>query len=725
MKANSRLAWTIRPAGYVILVIVAAAALSSCRRPTVQRDGGLNVLLITIDTLRADAVGAYGNRQVETPWLDRLSAGGVRFSRALAHNVVTLPSHANILSGRYPFTHGVRENSGFRFPADVATLATVLKERGYRTGAFVSAFPLDVRFGLERGFDVYDDRYGKGAERRAFLEPERAGTATVAAAVDWVGRQATPWFAWVHLYDPHFPYAPPEPLATRYRGTPYLGDVAAADAALSPLVSPILARGEAGRTVTIVTADHGESLGEHGEQTHGLFAYEATLRVPLILYQPRLFRPRVVDETVGHVDIFPTVLDALGIEVPSGIDGRSLLRAASGERRAAVPLYFEALSTSLNRGWAPLAGVADGPLKYIDLPLPELYDLSNDPAESRNLVAERSGDLARMRAALEKFRRADRGTTRVAENAETRERLRSLGYLSGTTAQKTRYTEADDPKRLVSLDREGNDVISRFQLGDVRGAITVAEGIVRQRPDMAVTWTHLAFLYSEAGDRRNAVRAVRRALEINPTSPDVVALFGAYLTEAGEAKEVVARLEPYARVAKPDLDVLIAYGVALASTGRADAALSVFEQARALDATNGLPLANIGTLYLMNGDSGRAASAFTASLGMDPSLARAHNGLGVIAAQRGSLEEAATHWKRAHQFDPHDYQVLYNLGDVLIKLNRPAEARPYWEGYLREAPPDYEQLDRARVRAWLQRNPPCFLTQLAHVGCITIADVSR
>jgi len=193
--------WTIgRVVCCACLPLLALECADGSRAPAVRREPGLSVLLITIDTLRADALGAYGNTKVTTPALDRLSSGGVRFSRASAHNVVTLPSHVNIFTGQYPFHHGVRENSGFRVPAEVDTLATVLKARGYRTGAFVSAFPLDLRFGLARGFDIYDDRYGKGAERRAFREPERAGPATVAAAIEWIGRQQEPWFAWVHLY---------------------------------------------------------------------------------------------------------------------------------------------------------------------------------------------------------------------------------------------------------------------------------------------------------------------------------------------------------------------------------------------------------------------------------------------------------------------------------------------------------------------------------------------
>jgi arylsulfatase A-like enzyme/Tfp pilus assembly protein PilF len=691
----------------VILLLAEFACADGSRTASVRREAGLSVLLITIDTLRADALGAYGNTKAATPGLDRLSSAGVRFSRASAHNVVTLPSHVNIFTGQYPFHHGVRENSGFRVPAEVDTLATVLKARGYRTGAFVSAFPLDVRFGLARGFDVYDDRYGKGAERRAFREPERAGPATVAAAVEWIGRQQAPWFAWVHVYEPHFPYAPPEPFASRYRNEPYLGEVSAADAALLPLLSPILNEGAAGRTMVIVTGDHGEALGDHGESTHGIFAYDATLRIPLIVYQPRLFGARVVDEAVRHVDIFPTVLDAVGIDPPKGIDGRSLLAMASGQKSAPATTYFESLSASLNRGWAPLAGAIDGSLKYIDLPIPELYDLSSDPSESHNLAAARAADLQRMQALLKQFGAGDAKPVRIAESADARARLRSLGYVSGAAAPKATYTEADDPKRLIALDRQTDELMTRYLQGDVRGAIATAESLTKQRPDMAVTWTHLAFLYNQAGDHASAVRAIRRALDLNPGSPDVASLFAAYLTDAGLAKEALPRLEPYVRVPQPDFDVLNAFGVALASVNRADEALSVFEQARTLDPASGLPLTNIGTVHLMRGDAARASSAFTSALALDPTLARAQNGLGVIAAQRGALDEAAARWRQAIALDPHDYQVLYNLGDVLVKLRRPAEARQYWERYLTEAPAS-DEMDRTRVRSWLNgsaKNP--------------------
>ena len=690
-------------------VILAAALLSACGGSApARRDASQNVLLITIDTLRADAIGASGNRSVSTPWIDRLAAGGVRFTAAHASTVVTLPSHANILSGVYPFRHGVRENAGFRFPAHVDTLATILKARGYRTAAFVSAFPLDARFGLTRGFDVYDDRFPKGEANVAFRVPERRGADTVAAALKWIADvpAANRWFVWLHLYEPHFPYTPPEPYASRYRDAPYLGEVSATDAALGPLLQPIVDGQGTRPTLVVLTGDHGESLGEHGEMTHGLFAYEGTLHVPLVIYQPRLFRSLVVVEPVRHVDILPTVLDAIGAPLPTALDGRSLLALAAGGAAAPAATYFESLSASINRGWAPLYGVSRGSLKYIDLPIPELYDLAVDATESHDLAPSRPGDVRELQRLLAALRAEDRPAVPARENADTREQLRSLGYLAGTAAAKTHYTEADDPKRLIEIDREIDDVVSRYQRGDLRGAIALGERVVQQRPDMPLSLVHLAFLYNEAGAHVRAVAAIRRALDLNPAAQDVAALAGAYLTEAGLPDEAITRLAPYVREAQPDADVLIAYGVALASVRRTREALDIFARARALDPGNGLPLVDAATVYLMTGDRERASAAFADALSVDPTLARAHNGLGVIAAERKDYQAALDHWQRAAALDPRDYQTLFNLGDLLIRLGRPSEARRYWERYLATAPPALEASDRERVRKWLTSNRP-------------------
>jgi arylsulfatase A-like enzyme/Tfp pilus assembly protein PilF len=699
---------------HVLIVAVTLATIGCAGRPQPRR-AAPNVLLVTIDTLRADALGVTGNRSVSTPWIDRLSAGGVRFTQARASAVVTLPSHATILSGLYPFHHGVRENAGFRFPAQVETLATLLRARRYRTGAFVSAFPLDARFGLTRGFDVYDDHFSKSETSVAFRVPERAGTETVAAAVDWIrhggpaGSEApgasVPWLAWVHVYEPHFPYAPPEPYASRYREAPYFGEVSAVDAALAPLLQPIL-DGQGGRdTLVVLTADHGESLGEHGEMTHGLFAYDATLRVPLILYEPHRVGVRVVTEPVRHVDIVPTILDAIDGTVLSGADGRSLLPIAAGTALPPTATYFESLSASINRGWAPLYGVARGSLKYIDLPIPELYDLAADPAEAHDLMVARPSEARELQRLLEGLRADAAKVTPTRENADTRELLRSLGYLTGAAPAKARFTDADDPKRLADVDREIDEVVSRYQRGDLRGAIALGEHLVKRRPDMAISLVHLAFLYNQAGDHPRAMVAIRRALTRNPAANDVAALAGAYLTEGGRAQDAVRLLEPYTRGAEPDVDVLIAYGVALATIGRSKEALDVFTSARAADPSNGLPLVDAATVYLMSGDRDRASAAFTEALKVDPTMAKAHNGLGVIDAERQDYESALSHWRRAVELDPRDHQTLFNLGDLLIRIGRPTEARTYWERYLAVAPPGQEVTDRARVSRWLSNRP--------------------
>ena len=688
------------------LAVCAALSVGCHRSPQLERDPTQNVLLVTIDTLRADAIGAAGNGTASTPWIDRLASGGVRFDQAHASTVVTLPSHANILSGIYPFRHGVRENAGFRFPETTETLATLLRARGYRTGAFVSAFPLDSRFGLTRGFDLYDDRFPK-SDATAFRVPERRGADTVAAAVRWIDAAPAgqsgdrPWFAWVHVYEPHFPYAPPEPYASRYADRPYFGEVAAADAALGPLLQRALDGASPRPTLVVLTGDHGEGLGEHGEMTHGLFAYEATLHVPLILYQPRLLTPRVVATPVRHVDILPTILDAIGAPPPASLDGQSLLPLAAGGATAPTVTYFESLSASINRGWAPLHGVARGSLKYIDLPTAELYDVATDPAEAHDLSRARPAEMRELQTLLNELRSADRGAAPGREHADTREQLRSLGYVTGAAPPKPRYTDADDPKRLIAIDREIEEVVSKYQHGDLRGAIALGERVAHERPDMPLSLVHLAFLYNEAGDHVRATAAIRRALALNPAATDVAALAGAYLTEAGRAEEAAAVLKPYVDTPQPDVDVVNAYGVALATGGHTREALEVFARARAADPSSGLADANIATIYLMQGDRGGAAAAFRQALAADPTLARAYNGLGVVAAEQGDFAGAVDAWQRAVALDPRDYQALFNLGDALIRLGRSAEARTYWERYLSIVPPAVDVRDRDRVRRWL------------------------
>jgi arylsulfatase A-like enzyme/Tfp pilus assembly protein PilF len=703
------LPWWRRPSVLIALLFgaasIAAAASLHTRRPppAIVRKPGLDVLLVTIDTLRADALGAYGATTGATPLLDRLAGRGVVFRQAHAHNVVTLPSHANILSGRLPFQHGVRDNAGFRFPADTATLATMLKAAGYRTGAFVSAFTLDSRFGLDRGFDVYDDRLDGPAGPLAL--PERRAADTVAAAKRWLADgDGRPTFCWIHVYDPHAPYVPAEPFASSYAGAPYVGEVAATDAALEPVLRPLI-EAATPRTVVVVTADHGESLGEHGERTHGLFAYEATLRVPLIVFAPTVVPAAVVDGVVGHDDILPTVLDALGQEVPAGLPGHSLLPFAIGAPPPASPLYFEALSAAANRGWAPLTGVLRGGEKYIELPLPEMYELAADAGEKRNLVAVRPERVAPLQTDLRAFPSAEAFQARATatEDRETRDALRALGYLASSgTPPKKRYGPDDDPKRLVGLDTMMEQVLARHRVGDLDGALGLCREIVAHRPDMAAAWLQMAILQRKRGDMNAAIDALGRLIALSPEDGGNAAVLGQYLTDAGRAGEAVTLLRPYAAAADPSLDVLVAQGVALARLGRLPEAAMALERARKADPSNAMVRVELGTVRLLAGQDAQAREAFEEALRLDPGMAMAHHALGLVLAKQGSLDQALAHWRAALEKDPGHVDALLRMGSALARRGQVDEARPYLEEFVARAPRPLYDREAANAATWLR-----------------------
>lgn len=641
--------------------------LGACREPSAPAAATLktNVLLITVDTLRADALGSYGaGAAASTPTLDRLAAAGSRFTNAHAHNVLTLPSHANILSGLNPHRHGVRDNAGFRFPADRATLATILKAAGYRTGAFVSAFPLAARFGLQRGFDVYDDSFVDTRVRQGLQELERPGAQTVERARRFIGStNGDPWFVWVHVYEPHYPYES------------YEQDVAAADKALAPLIDEALRRREGAAPILVVaTSDHGESLGEHGEATHGILAYEATLRVPLIVEGVAGTRPSVIGSPARHVDLLPTILESIGIAVPSNLDGRSLLsEIRSGKDQPPVPTYFEALSGSLNRGWAPLRGVIVGGTKYIDLPIPEVYDLGADAGESRNLASASS--VKPLRAALDGLRGDDRFST-VEVTGETRERLRALGYIGAgaTPVNHSRYTDADDPKKLMALDARLQKIATLEAAGSMGAAVEEAAGLIRQRPSMAVSHLYMAHLQRRSGNLAGAARSLRTAARLNPRDTATAATLAAVLTQMGDARGALAALREFAAMEPPDEDVLLAQALALARLQRFDEALSALTRA----AGGAPPGARIrvqeGTILLMAGREAEARRAFEHAIAVRPDAARAHTSLALMDAEAGSLDAAIRHWQAAVDADASERRTIAATAAILRRAGRLREA---------------------------------------------------
>jgi arylsulfatase A-like enzyme/Tfp pilus assembly protein PilF len=654
-----------------------------------------DILFVTIDTLRADAVGAYGQQGNPTPWIDRLAAAGVRFTHADAQTPLTLPSHATLLSGRYPFAHGVRDNAGFRFPADVDTLATLLRSRGYRTGAFVSAFPLDARFGLARGFDIYDDRLSE-SPRPAFLEQERAGAATVARARAWLDApHDRPTFCWVHLYEPHFPYTPPEPYASRFADNAYEGEVAAADAALAPLLQPIVENGATTRPIVVLTADHGESLGEHGESTHGIFAYEATLHVPLVVYAPGRLDPGVRDDVIRQIDVAPTILDLAGVPLPQEIDGRS----ARTPHTDTPTSYFEALSGALNRGWAPLRGVRRGTLKFIELPIPELYDLAADPGERRNLAEARTADVAALRSLLQSFPTTP--AARRAERADTASRLQALGYIGGAAAPRSHYTAADDPKQLIGIDRDLQNVVSAYTAGDTSRALSEARRIAEAHAAMPLAWLELAQLQRETGDLPSAIASFKRAHVLAPDNPQIASMLGASLTQHGDTREAVAILTPLTSSDDADVEVIRTLALASARAGTFDRAIALLERARTFDSADPQLLVDEGTVQLMANRREPARAAFQAALTRDPAFPRAHSSLAAMALDDGRTADAAAHWKEAAAGDPSEFGRIFALAVANANAGRAPQARAALEFFVQSAPPSSYAGQIAQARAWL------------------------
>ncbi len=689
----------------VIVVAVAGGWLAWGRlstRPSIVRTPDQNVLLITIDTLRADALGCYGG-VAATPAFDRLAEQGTRYTFAHAHAPLTLVSHASILSGLYPFQHGVHDNSGFRFPRSRSTLATRLKALGFATGAFVGAFPVHSQFGLSPGFDVYDDQFEERALPTDFTISERPAATVVAAARRWIDRQGGRWFAWVHVFDPHAPYRPPEPFASRYPGNLYAGEVASTDAALAPLIDGV--RAYASRpTLVVVTGDHGEALGDHGERTHGVFAYEATLRVPLLIAQigghsGTRSRGTVSNELVRHVDIAPTVLDAVSAAPDAALPGRTLLGPAAS---ASTVSYFEALSTSLNRGWAPLTGVIVGREKLIDLPLPELYDLDADPGEKENLIDRRADRRRVLEAQLRSFGPAAPDERRE-EDASTADRLRALGYVSGTPAHRKSNTAQDDPKRLIALDQRIHDAIAAFEEGNASGAAAVYRDVLTQRPDMAVAYDQLAFVLWESGDRANAIATLQRAVQRGIEDSTIDTRFGMYLTETGRAAEGLPWLERAAARPAASLDALNGLAIGYARTGRTGEALSTFHRVLSVDPRSAMAWQNIGSLELERGNAAAARDAFHRALEIDANWAAAYTGLGVAEQRLHRPDAAIESWKQAVEHDPREFDALYNLATELASAGRHDEARDYAKRFVDTAPPAQYEADIRRLQGYLRR----------------------
>jgi len=645
--------------------------------------GRPSVLLVSIDTLRADHVGSYGYRAAATPVIDALAARGLRFEQAETVTPLTLPAHASLLSGTFPAFHGVRDNGSFYVGDEVTTLAEALKAHGYRTGGFVGAYVLDHRWGIAQGFDHYYDDFDLSRfEMAAGLDAaQRPGTEVVDHALAWLaGEGDQPFFAWVHLYDPHSPYVPPEPYRSRFPATlegAYDGEIAATDAQVGRLVDFLTRSRRLENTVIVVVGDHGESLGEHGEQQHGFFVYDAAVRIPLIVAGPRV-PTRAVADQVRIVDVMPTILELAGVGVPSAVQGVSLMPLGRGERQDLLG-FSETWYPRYHYGWSELTAVRDGRYKFIAAPRRELYDTQTDPGELHDVAASnpRVADALERALADMTAKLAIAATPQKPRPVEpdVEERLRSLGYVAASVS---RATLADrrrgDPKDKIGLynllKRAAQDSVT----GQLEDGIAKVRDVLAADPEVIEAHTMLGNMNVKAHRLPDAIAAYRKALAIDPEHEGAAWSLALAYQDAGKLDEARAGFERVRQLNPRDARPLYQLAGLSARHGDFAGAAATLEEGLKLQGDRSAFLVKLGEARLELKQLDAAQAALLEAIKLKPAQSMAHYDLGLIHEQRGQWREAMVAYQAEIGVSPKLYQPHFNMAKLLSRDGRAAEA---------------------------------------------------
>jgi len=678
-------------AGGLAVLLAAAAVVLFVLKPgradfgNLRGDKDYSVILITVDTLRADKVGSYGNANVATPTMDAFAAGGIRYKNCISQTPLTLPSHTTILTGTLPIFHGVRDNGGFVVPSELVTMAEVFKAKGYDTAAFVAAYVLDSKWGLNQGFDTYFDKFDLSRfEKISLGEVQRPGNEVIDEALGWIDmKKDGKFFAWIHLYDPHTPYAPPEPFKSQYSQNPYLGEIAFTDTQLARLWDYLGRSGLRDNLFVVFASDHGESLGEHEETTHGFFVYQSALHVPLIIVTPFPKLQGVTSaETVELADIMPTVCEMAGIPVPAEVQGRSLVPSFFAPGAAADRLaYSETFYPRYHYGWSDLRSVQDGRFKLIVAPVPELYDLDRDPGEEKNLVYLEKKvfeDLSAQAGVL--MEKAGRNALEVdlqKVDEETREKLAALGYVgSFTDSSKLKGQKLANPRDKIGVFNELSRARESGLGGDPEEAIRTIRAIIKEDPTIADAHFSLGNIFSKARRFKEAVESFKTSLEIKPDDSFAVINIANAYQAMGRFDEAEKYVLDYMAKGFDDSQLFFLLGNLMVHQNETDKAVSYFEKCldgnpRSASAHNAL-----AAIYLnreSGGDLPRAEEHLNAASAINSTLLSLRYNTAQLREKQNRLAEAAGLYLQEIADSPKSFKALYNLSRVYRLMGREDE----------------------------------------------------
>jgi choline-sulfatase len=681
-----------------------------------------NVLLISIDTCRSDYLSCYGypshagassdpSLPPTTPNIDALAAEGTLFRNARAPVPITLAAHCSMLTGTIPPYHGIHDNAVYGFGADVTTLAEILKARGLHTGGIVSTSLLSRRYGINQGFDVYLDDMSTG-QPGGEDAAERRGGDTTRLALDFLQKNTSnPFFLFLHYYDAHHPYEPPEPFASRFSRAPYAGEIAYTDDCIGQVIGKLKSLGLYDSTLVIVTGDHGEMLGEHGEACHSYFIYESALKVPLVVRVPGQKRGRIVEAPVGLIDITPTVCGLLGAPRPRGIQGADL---TSSVRKGTAPpanrpYYCESVIPT-TYGANSLLGLIQGNWKYIQTTRPELYDLAKDPREEHNLMDSQPSVVSEAQTGL---RRMLETGARAGKDEKTGERdpamiakLAALGHVRGSSAEAAFdfSTNKEDPKDLIGF-HEGyvaaTQLAAAGKLADARDAF---EKLLRQRPQHAGTSFSLAVVVFKQKDYAKALELLKQTLALTPQDYSCHLYMAAALAETNRSEEALAHFQEAEKLEPRSDEVLVQYGACLLRAGHADQSAAKFQKALQISPHN--QKARLG-LAMAQGKTEDVVSQYTQALKSNPSDIQAHNGLAAILLQQGAPDKALEQWGQSLRLNPNQPDVLAASARVLLGMGRPEHCLQSLQKLLEIEPNDSRVMSQIALIKADPRYPQC------------------